>query len=95
MKGNRSIFEILAREDSISDLEDLYSISKAVQELGGLEPSQSSIAAGLGSNGVDSVDRVSRFFNAALSLEEMLGRAREHISGCGQRLEACPESLDH
>jgi very-short-patch-repair endonuclease len=78
--------EVLAREDSVSDLEDLYSISKAVQELGGLEPPQSSIAAALGSNGVDSVDTVSRFFKAALSLEEMLVRAENTYQGAANDL---------
>jgi hypothetical protein len=73
--------EILAHEDSVPDLEDLHSISKAVQELGAIQPPQSSIAVGLGLNGVDSIDGLSRFFKAALSLEEMLGRAESTYQG--------------
>ena len=66
--------EVLAHEDAVADLEDLYSICKAVQEFSEMRSADSSIVEALGFAEVDSIDALLTFFKAAVSLEEMLRR---------------------
>ncbi len=78
--------EILAQEDAVGDLEDLYSITKAVQEFSGIESAGSSIIAALGFAHVDNLDTLLKFFKAAVGLGEMLGRVEKIYPAAGDDL---------
>jgi very-short-patch-repair endonuclease len=78
--------EVLAHEDAVTDLEDLYSITKSVQEFGGMPTSESSIVEVLGFAEVGSIDALLRFFKAAVSLEELLKRVEGTYPGASNDL---------
>ena len=66
--------EILAHEEAVSDLEDLYSLAKAVQAFKGMQSPESSTIESLGFSDVDSIDALLKFFKVAVSIGEILGR---------------------
>ena len=68
-------------EDAVADLEDLYSIAKAVQEFRAMESSASSVVTALGFAEVDNIDGLLTFFKSAVSLEELLGRVETTYLG--------------
>lgn len=69
--------ELLAHDDAATDLEDLFSIAKTVQEFGEKEFSGAAAAKALGLGEVDSVHSLVRFFRSAASLEGMLKRVEK------------------
>ena len=78
--------EVLAHEDAVADLEDLYSIASAVQEFRGMQSSKSAILEALDFADVGSIDALLIFFRTAVSLEEMLRKVEETYPGASNDL---------
>jgi very-short-patch-repair endonuclease len=78
--------EILTHEEAVGDLEDLYSLAKAVQEFKGMQSPESSTIASLGFSKVDSIAELSKFFKGAVSLKEILGRVESTYHGASDDL---------
>jgi hypothetical protein len=79
-------WEILAHEEAVGDLEDLYSLAKALQEFKGIQSPESSIIAALGFSEVDSIDALLKSFKVALSLVEILGKVESTYPGASNDL---------